>query len=136
MTFLRTYPGAVWRTFPFNTTRTSETTVPAWQPAVDIREEQDRYVVRADIPGVDPQEITLSTEEDVLTLKGRREDTAPQDRAVYSRQELPRGEFSRTFRLPNDADPAQISARGKNGVLEIFIPKTEQSKPRTIKVNG
>ncbi|MEK6749844.1 MAG: Hsp20/alpha crystallin family protein [Pseudomonadota bacterium] len=135
MTFLRMHPTRLFQYIPHQPAA-AQAADAAWHPAVDIREEQDRYVVHTDVPGVDPKDITISAEENVLTLKGLRTDTAADDRAVYTRRELPRGEFARSFRLPKNADGERISARGKNGVLEIIIPKLEQTKARTIKVDG
>ena len=136
MTFLRLNPNSLFHHYARAPMTNAPDTSTPWHPAVDIREEQDRYVVRTDVPGVDPKDITISAEHNVLTLKGMRADTAEDDRAVYTRRELPRGEFERSFRLPKNADAEHISARGKHGVLEIFIPKQEQTKARTIKVDG
>ncbi len=107
-----------------------------WIPAVDIKEEKDRYVLRADIPGVDPKDIEIIAENGILTLRGNRPGETRETRAGYSRVERPCGSFYRRFSLPDTADLARIAARSANGVLEIGIPKLTQTVSRTIKVEG
>ncbi|MCC6136565.1 MAG: Hsp20/alpha crystallin family protein [Gammaproteobacteria bacterium] len=107
-----------------------------WTPAVDIKEEKERYVLRADIPGVDPKEIEIIAENGVLTIRGNRPGETRDNRAGYSRVERPCGTFYRRFSLPDTADLAQISARSANGVLEIGIPKLTHTLSRTIKIEG
>jgi len=105
-----------------------------WVPAVDIREEADRYVLLADIPGVDPKGIEITTEAGMLIIKGERKrpDAATEDN--YSRVERVYGTFYRRFSLPDTANLDGIAARGENGVLEISIPKQEKMQPRRIEV--
>ncbi|CDH45526.1 MAG: Hsp20/alpha crystallin family protein [Candidatus Competibacteraceae bacterium] len=107
-----------------------------WIPAVDIKEEKDRYVLRADIPGVDPKEIEIIAENGVLTLRGNRPGETRENRAGYSRVERPCGSFYRRFSLPDTADLAKIAARSAHGVLEIGIPKQMHTVSRTIQVEG
>ena len=107
-----------------------------WIPAVDIKEEKDRYVLRADIPGVDPKDIEIIAENGILTLRGNRPGETRETRAGYSRVERPCGSFYRRFSLPDTADLARIAARSANGVLEIGIPKLTHTLSRTIKVEG
>lgn len=107
-----------------------------WIPAVDIKEEQDRFVLLADIPGVDPKDIDVSMENGVLTIKGERKFETEQEREGYKRIERVRGTFYRRFSLPDTADAEKISAKGKDGVLEIVIPKHERTKPRKIAVSS
>ena len=107
-----------------------------WIPAVDIKEEKDRYVLRADIPGVDPKDIEIIAENGILTLRGNRPGETRETRAGYSRVERPCGSFYRRFSLPDTADLARIAARSANGVLEIGIPKLTQTVSRTIKIEG
>ena len=106
-----------------------------WVPAVDIKEEQNRYVILADIPGVDPKEIDITMENGVLTLRGERRSEKEEERAGYKRVERVRGSFYRRFTLPDSVDPEGITAHGNNGVLEIVIPKHEKVQPRRIQVN-
>lgn len=107
-----------------------------WVPAVDIKEEQNRYVILADIPGVDPKSIEVTMENGVLTLRGERKLESEEERAGYRRVERVRGSFYRRFTLPDSVDPEGITARGDNGVLEIVIPKHEKVQPRRIQVSG
>ncbi len=107
-----------------------------WIPAVDIKEEKERYVLRADIPGVDPQGIEIIAENGILTIRGDRPGEAREHRAGYSRVERPSGSFYRRFSLPDTADLAQITARSAHGVLEIAVPKLTHTVSRTIKIEG
>ena len=105
-----------------------------WVPAVDIREEQDRFVIHADVPGVKAEHIDVQMEKGVLTIKGQRESEAAEEREGYKRLERVRGSFLRRFSLPDSADAQSISASCKDGVLEIVIPKQAVVQPRRIKV--
>ncbi len=105
-----------------------------WTPAVDIKEEQDRFVLIADIPGVQPDDIDITMENDILTLKGERSYETEEERADYRRIERLRGTFYRRFSMPDTADADKIHAKFKNGVLEVVIPKQEKLQPRKIKV--
>jgi HSP20 family protein len=107
-----------------------------WIPPVDIKEEQDRYVLRADIPGVDPKTVEIIAENGVLTIRGNRPGETSENRAGYSRIERPCGSFYRRFSLPDTADLERIAARSALGVLEISIPKATHTLSRTIKVEG
>jgi HSP20 family protein len=98
-----------------------------WQPAVDIKEEEKQFVITADIPGVDPKDIKLHMEANVLTIEGERLDEHTDESAGYRRVERARGIFYRRFSLPDTADEEGISAKGKHGVLEITIPKKDKS---------
>ena len=106
-----------------------------WTPAVDIREDQDRYVILADIPGVEPKDIEITMEQGVLTIKGERRTEARDEGNGYRRAERVHGTFYRRFSLPDSANPDGIAATGKDGVLEISIPKQEKLQPRRIEVS-
>lgn len=112
-----------------------QTENPGWTPAVDVREEAERFVIRADVPGVDPASIDITMEDGVLTMSGERA-AASEEGVSYQRNERASGQFTRRFNLPESADAESVSARGENGVLEITIPKREQVKPRKITVNA
>jgi HSP20 family protein len=107
-----------------------------WIPPTDIKEEKERYVLRADIPGVDPKDIEIIAENGVLTIRGNRPSETRESRAGYSRIERPGGVFYRRFSLPDTADLANIVARSAHGVLEIGIPKLTHTLSRTIKVES
>jgi HSP20 family protein len=106
-----------------------------WTPAVDIKEESDRYVLEADIPGVNPKDIEVTMDNGVLTIKGERKHEAQQESNGYKRVERSYGSFYRRFSLPDSADPEGITAKGKDGVLEVTIPKHEKVQPRKITVS-
>ena len=105
-----------------------------WAPAVDIKEEQDRFVIHADIPGVNPDDIDISMENGVLTIKGEKNTEARTVKDNYKRVERIYGSFYRRFSLPDTADNDAINAKCKNGVLDIVIPKREAVKPKKISV--
>ncbi|MEE9287386.1 MAG: Hsp20/alpha crystallin family protein [Gammaproteobacteria bacterium] len=107
----------------------------SWSPAVDIKEEETQYVVVVDIPGVDPSEIDVTTKDGVLTIKGERVKETRDEEKGYTRVERAHGMFHRRFTLPESADAEKISAKGKDGVLEVVIPKREESQPRRITVS-
>ncbi|MGQ0586167.1 MAG: Hsp20/alpha crystallin family protein [Gammaproteobacteria bacterium] len=107
-----------------------------WAPAVDIEEHADRYVLRADVPGVDPNAIEITLEKGVLTLSGSRERAVEQNGVESRRTERLTGRFLRRFTLPESVDAENVKASGKHGVLEIVIPKREAAKPRKISVNS
>jgi HSP20 family protein len=102
---------------------------------VDIKEEETQYVVVVDIPGVDPSEIDVTTKDGVLTIKGERVKETRDEEKGYARVERAHGMFHRRFTLPESADAKKISAKGKDGVLEVVIPKREESQPRRITVS-
>lgn len=105
-----------------------------WAPAVDIREDNERFVVIADIPGVNKEDIHISLENNLLTLHGERLFEKKENRKGYSRMERAQGQFYRRFSLPQTADEAQISAKYHQGVLEIIIPKKEENLKKKIEV--
>jgi len=107
-----------------------------WAPSVDIEERANEYVLHADVPGVDPSAIEITLQNGVLTLSGSREKTVEQDGVESRRIERLTGRFLRRFTLPESVDADAVKASGKNGVLQIVIPKREAAKPRKITVNS
>lgn len=105
-----------------------------WVPSVDIKEEAERFVIHADVPGVDPKDIEISMEDGVLTLSGERKSAAASEQEGYTRTERRTGRFLRRFTLPEGTDAEGISAQGNHGVLEIVIPKTVKAAPKKIQV--
>ena len=103
-------------------------------PRVDVREEADRFVILADLPGIDPEQIEIQMDKGVLSIKGQRSNDAASETERYSRVERRQGSFHRDFALPDNADAEGIMASGRNGVLEISIPKKAESTPRRIQV--
>ena len=106
-----------------------------WAPAVDIKEEAERFVLLADIPGVKPEEINISMEDGVLTITGEKKTEAETEKNGYKRVERTYGSFYRRFTLPDTADADAISAKSNHGVLEIVIPKRETVKPKKISIS-
>lgn len=119
----------------------SNDTVPSlaaglWMPAVDIREEAERFILTADVPGVDPKDIEITMENGILTIKGERKQEQVNEGDNYRRVERQYGSFYRRFSLPDTADADRITASSKNGVLEVVIPKSEEVKPKRIAVSA
>ena len=106
-----------------------------WTPRVDIREEDTRFAIIADIPGVDPKDIEITMEKGILSIKGERKSESTGPNGKLTRTERSQGAFHRRFALPDVADAEGIKANGKNGVLEISIPKRPESAARRINVN-
>lgn len=108
-----------------------------WVPSVDVKEEAERFLIHADVPGVDPKDIEISMEDGVLTLSGERKSESREEGEGWTRVERRSGRFQRRFTLPETADAEGISAQGSNGVLEIVIPKIAKAQPKriTVKVN-
>lgn len=105
-----------------------------WSPAVDVKEEPNRFVLYVDVPGVDPKDIEVTMEKGTLTVRGERKFERKEEEENFSRVERMYGSFYRRFALPDTADPEGIEAHGKNGVLEILVPKRELAQPRRISI--
>ena len=107
----------------------------AWSPSVDLSETEDKYEVKADLPGMKKDEIKISFNDSVLTLTGEKKHEEKVDEKNYHRVERAYGKFERSFRLPKDVKADQIKANYKSGVLSIEIPKSEKAKPKEIAVS-
>ncbi len=107
----------------------------AWTPAVDIKEEDNQFVLIADIPGVNPEDIDIQMENRVLTIKGERSTEEKTEHENFTRVERTQGTFYRRFTMPEGVNPDNINAKSSNGVLTLTIPKQEEVKPRKILVN-
>ena len=120
----------------FSTGESDQSTVETsqWAPRVDIREEDKRFVILADVPGVDPAKIDVSMDKSILTIKGARAMDGEENGSKLTRQERVYGTFHRRFSLPESADAEGISAHGRFGVLEISIPKKPETTPRRITI--
>jgi HSP20 family protein len=105
-----------------------------WTPRVDVKEQDKRFVILADIPGVDPKDIEVSMDKGILTIRGERSSENKEQDGKLTRVERSYGAFYRRFALPDSADAEGISATGKHGVLEISIPKKPETTPRRISV--
>jgi len=123
------------RFFTEDETDQSNVVTSQWTPRVDVKEEDKRFVILADIPGVDPKDIEVSMDKGILTIRGERKTETEQQNGKLTRIERSYGAFYRRFALPDSADAEGISANGKHGVLEITIPKKPETTPRRISVN-
>ena len=116
--------------------RDTEVVTSDWVPGVDVKEEDNRFVIFVDIPGVDAKDIEVTMEKGVLSIRGERKHESTDEHEGYKRIERTRGTFYRSFALPDTADAEGISAKGQNGVLEIVIPKHEKVQARKITVES
>jgi HSP20 family protein len=108
----------------------------AWVPAIDVAETQDRFVITAELPGVDPDDVDISVENSVLTLRGDRSFYRETKEEDFHRIERRFGNFARSITLPSTADPERIRASFDTGVLTIEVPKKEEAKPRKIQIKA
>jgi HSP20 family protein len=120
--------------FNENDTDASSVVTSQWVPRVDIKEEADRFVIFADLPGVDPKDIEVNMDKGILSIKGERSTESKSENERFSRIERAHGVFYRRFALPDSANPEGIAASGRHGVLEITIPKRPETTPRRIAV--
>jgi HSP20 family protein len=106
-----------------------------WIPAMDLLEQGDHYVLRADLPGLSEKDVNVELEDNVLTISGERKSEHQERREGFYRVERASGRFSRSLTLPRGIDPESIKARFDRGVLEVRVPKPEQHKPRRVEIN-
>lgn len=107
-----------------------------WMPNVDIYETKDAICVRAELPGINRDAVHVEVKEGVLTLRGERKFEKEVEEESYHRIERSYGTFHRSFTLPSTVDAQKVTARMKDGVLEVDLPKQEQAKPRKIAIGG
>ncbi len=105
-----------------------------WAPSVDISENEKEFTLLADIPGVNPDDIDISMEKGVLTIKGERSSENVEEGENFRRVERQSGQFYRRFTLPDSADAEKIEAKSEHGVLKVTIPKQEVAVSRRIEV--
>src|SRR5687767_1249166 len=120
----------------FGTPEASGSRNVAWVPSVDVHEEKDRFVVRADLPGVESKDIEITAEDGVLTIRGERNIERRENEEGFERLERVSGTFMRRFTLPETAQPEAIKAKQLNGVLEVSIPKQPKVEPRRIRIDA
>jgi HSP20 family protein len=111
-----------------------ESNLTAWAPAVDIYETENELVVKADLPDVNPQNLDIRVENNILTIRGERKFESKVNEDNYLRIERAYGSFSRSFSLANSVKTEAIKADYQNGVLTLSLPKREEAKPKQIKV--
>jgi HSP20 family protein len=115
--------------------KSEESSLTAWAPSVDIYETEHELVVKADLPEVDPQDLDIRVENNILTIRGERKFEKNVNEENYLRVERAYGSFARSFTLANTVNSEAIKADYQNGVLTLNIPKREEAKPKQIKVN-
>jgi len=111
--------------------------VPVWNtrtPAVDVREEENRYLMEVELPGLTEKDIELKVEDNILTLSSKKEESKEEKKNGYLLHERRQAEFCRTFVLPQNAEREKINAEFKNGMLNVDIPKKPEAQPRKIEV--
>src|SRR6185369_2071551 len=108
----------------------------AFIPAVDVQEEKDRFVVKADLPGVKPEDIEVTAEKGILTLRGERKSDKKEAAEGYERLERVSGSFTRRFALPENVQADAIKARFTHGVLEVSIPKQPEVAAKRVTVEA
>ncbi len=104
-------------------------------PLVNLTEDENNYYVRAELPGIKPEELDISVTENTLTISGERKIKVEGD-VDYHRKEREEGRFSRAISLPGEIDPDKVEARCKNGILTVILPKAEKTKPRKISIKS
>ena len=112
-----------------------ESSLTAWAPAVDIYETEHELVLKADLPDIDPKDLDIRVENNILTIRGERKFEKNVNEENYLRVERSYGSFTRSFTLANTVNSEAIKAAYENGVLTLTIPKREEAKPKQIKVN-
>ncbi|HTY80820.1 MAG TPA: Hsp20/alpha crystallin family protein [Candidatus Bathyarchaeia archaeon] len=107
-----------------------------WVPSMDVSETKDAFVVKAEVPGMDPKEIQISLQEQLLTVKGEKHQEKEEKEERYYRMERSYGSFTRTVRLPVAVDGTKVTAAFKNGLLTVTLPKTPAAKGTTIPIKA
>ncbi|MFK8026979.1 MAG: Hsp20/alpha crystallin family protein [Gammaproteobacteria bacterium] len=128
-------PMSLWREFDgmenwLSSANGQAETTSRWVPSVDVIEQQDHYVITADLPGIDRKDIEIVFEEGALTLKGERSDNVESEHDGYKRVERSYGSFQRTFRMPDNINADAITAKSEQGVLEVRVPKQEKAQKK------
>lgn len=106
----------------------------AWTPPIDVERQEDKLLVRADVPGITPEEVNIEVEDDILTISGEHEERTEKKDQHYLRRERRFGSFSRSMALPPGVDPKEIKAVTKDGVIEVHIPLPKQAAKEAVKI--
>ncbi|MCP4201052.1 MAG: Hsp20/alpha crystallin family protein [bacterium] len=106
-----------------------------WVPAVDVRETDESFVFTAELPGLTKDDVSITLEDNVLTLTGERRFENEENKAEFRRIERSYGRFTRSFTLPHEVDNDKVGAKYGDGVLTVTVPKTEKTKPRKIEIS-
>jgi len=107
-----------------------------WTPAIDVERENGNVIVRADIPGIKPEEVKIEVEDDILTVSGEHQDSTEEKSRNYVRRERRYGSFARSMVLPTGVDPKQIKAATHDGVVEVTIPLPKEGKKEAVTITA
>jgi HSP20 family protein len=113
----------------------TQPSVSMWHPAVDVLESKDSYLIRAELSGMQKEDIKIEVKDGTLVLSGERKSEKPAEGVEYRHVERVAAKFWRSFSLPENAKPDAIDATYKDGIIEIRVPKTEEAKPRQIEIS-
>ena len=105
-----------------------------WAPAIDVERDNGNLVVRADVPGIKPEEVKVEVEDDILTVSGQHEERREEKDKRFLRRERRYGSFTRSMALPAGVDPKKIKAKTHDGVVEVTIPLPKPAKKETVKI--
>jgi len=125
------YNGLIGRNWP----RDEDRAVAGWRPIANISETDAEYLIKAELPEVKKEDVEITVDEGVITIKGERREETTVESEKQHRVESVYGSFARSFALPADVDEAGISAESKDGVLRVHLPKTEVKKPKAIEID-
>ena len=120
---------------PFRGVDTGNLSFGEWAPAVDIQETDKEYIVKADLPEVKKEDVKVELEDGVLTVEGERKMEKEEKGKKFHKIEREYGKFVRRFALPTEIDAGKLSAEFKEGVLNVHLPKSPETKPKTVTVN-
>ncbi|MGQ9510267.1 MAG: Hsp20/alpha crystallin family protein [Thermodesulfobacteriota bacterium] len=108
--------------------------VSEWFPSLDVSETDSEYIIKVEVPGIDPKDINISLMNNILTIKGEKKQEKEEKEENYHLLERSYGSFTRSIRIPSQIQNDHINASYKNGVLKIILPKTEEAKKKEIKI--
>lgn len=107
-----------------------------WYPAVDVLEDNDKFTLKAEVPGMTEKDVKITVEENAISIHGEKKEEKEEKGLHYHKLERSYGAFSRNFQLPSNINRDQISAQYRDGILEITLPKTTQSKPKIVEIKA
>jgi HSP20 family protein len=107
-----------------------------WSPSIDVMEKENAYIIKAELPGVNEEDVEVSLTGDVMTISGEKEEESEEERTGYYYSESSYGSFSRSLTIPSNVNADNIEASYNNGVLEITLPKTAEAKPKRVRVTA
>src|SRR5688572_28879847 len=107
-----------------------------WVPALDVHQDGDTMVIRAEIAAVDPDNVEITIDDDVLTMSGKREDDRKVEEGQWIRRERVTGQFRRSISLPPGVDPDKVKAAARHGVIEIRVPRPSPNEPHRVRLSS